>query len=296
LLSEIVSGEKLVANPALNRLGLQVARTVVAHALYNLHGVPTPGNLKEQVRALRRDGALMLQDFLPPREFEALRHEFFDAYERYREQLFTVTNTNLYEMAYFHRLPPNSIPQARGLVASPTVQHLMEGGEKRAWAEAFHFAGLEYITYGEGGEPDPQVTLHADAFYHTHKAWLYLEDVTLDNGPLAIVKGTHRLALRQISHIYSHSLKAGVDPSRRITNGELKQAGLSETVLTCPMNTLVVANTGAYHRRTQGKPGARRYAVQVVARASPFAFRTGLMARARKIFTGGDRDGPAGSG
>jgi len=283
LLSQIISGEKVIPAPALNRLGLQVARAVIAHTLYNLHKVSTPPSLKHHAETLRRDGILILPDFIPPDEFDALRDEFFEAYDRYRDELFTAKSTNLYEMAYLHRLPLGSIPHARRFVASATVQQLLEGGEKRSWAEFFHFSGLEYITYGESGAPDPQVTLHADAFYHTHKAWLYIEDVTPENGPLAIVKGTHRVTLRQIPYIYSHSLEKGVDPSRRIASEEMKRVGVQETVVTCPRNTLVIVNTGAYHRRTQGKPGTRRYGIQIVARATPFAFRTGMIARVKSI-------------
>lgn len=284
LLSEVLSEEKVVRSLVLNRLGLQVARTIVAHAVYHLHKVETPSRLVHHVDALRRDGLLVLHDFLPASEFDALRSEYFDAYDRYREQLFTANSTNLYEMAYFHRLPPDGIPHARRFVDNPMLHQLLEGGERRSWAEFFHFSGLEYITYGETGDPDPQVTLHADAFYHTHKAWLYIEDVRPEDGPLAVVKGTHRFTLRQIPHIYSHSLETGVDPSRRIESEEMRRAGLQETLVTCPKNTLVIANTGAYHRRTPGKPGARRYAIQVVARANPFVFRTGMVARTRKIF------------
>lgn len=281
LLSEILSEEKVVRSRLLNRLGLQVARTMVAHAVYHLHKVETPSRLNHHVEALRRDGLLVLHDFLSASEFDALRSEFFDAYDRYREQLFTVNSTNLYEMAYLHRLPPDGIPHARRFLDSPTLHQLLEGAEKRSWAEFFHFSGLEYITYGESGEPDPQLSLHADAFYHTHKAWLYIENVRPEDGPLAVVKGTHRFTLRQIPHIYSHSLGKGVDPSRRITSEEMKRVGLQETLVTCPKNTLVIANTGAYHRRTQGTPGAKRYAIQVVARATPFLFRTGIIARTR---------------
>jgi hypothetical protein len=270
LWSQITSDQKIVPSPTLNRLGLQVARALTAHTLYTLRSVPTPPSVASQVEALRRDGVLVVNDFLPESEFEAVRSEFFETYDKYRDKLLVLDSINLYEMAYLHNLPSDAVPHARKLVADTKLHTLMEGAEKRPWKKFFQFAGFEYITYGESGKPDPQITLHADAFYHTHKAWLYMEDVTPENGPFAVVKGTHRLTARQIPHIYSHSLEQGVDPSRRISKEEMERLGLEETLVTCPKNTLVIANTGAYHRRTQGKPGTRRFGVQIMARATPF--------------------------
>ena len=271
LLAEILSGRKTIANPVLNRLGLQVARTMTAHGLYHLRSVPTPNRYKDQVETLRRDGIVVINDFLPREDFEAVRGEFFDVYERYQDRLLTLESMNVYEIAYFHKLPPERIQRSRQFIADPTVQALFEGGERRPWQKVFQFAGFERVSCGESSkEADPQVSLHADAFYHTHKSWLYLEDVTEDNGPLALVKRSHHLTLRQIPYIYSHSCAEGVDPSRRITPEEMERLRAQETVVTCRRNTLVVANTGAYHRRTQGKAGSKRYAVHMMSRTSPF--------------------------
>lgn len=271
LWSLIASDQKLVPNPILNRLGLQVARAMTAHGVYHLRRVSTPSSVDSRVRALRRDGLLIIKDFLAASEFEAVRRECFETFGQYHEKMLVLESITRYEIAYFHNLPPDSIPHARRFIADATVHALLEGAEKRRWSQMFQFAGFEYITYGESGAPDPQVTLHADAFYHTHKAWLYIEDVTPENGPLAIVKGTHRLSLQQIPYIYAHSCKEGVDPSRRISRKELERLGLQETVVTCPKNTLVLANTGAYHRRTEGHPGAKRYAMHIMTRTTPFS-------------------------
>lgn len=271
LLASILSDRKTIPNPMLNRLGLQVARTVTAHALYHLRRVPTPSRYKDHVETLRRDGIVVIHDFLPREAFEALRHEFFDVYERHHDALLTLESMNVYEIAYFHKLPSESIPRSRQFIADPAVQALFEGGERRPWQKVFQFAGFERVRYGAATrEPDPQVSLHADAFYHTYKSWLYLEDVTEEDGPLALVKRSHHLTWQQIPYIYSHSCEDGVDPSRRISLDEMHRLRLRETLITCPSNTLVVANTGAYHRRTQGKAGNKRYAIHIMSRTSPF--------------------------
>jgi hypothetical protein len=87
---------------------------------------------------------------------------------------------------------------------------------------------------------------------------------------LAVIKGTHHLTFDQIPYIYSHSNRTGEDASRRILPEEMERQGLKETLVTVNKNTLVIANTHAYHRRTQGIDGAKRYAVHIMARAKPF--------------------------
>jgi hypothetical protein len=40
--------------------------------------------------------------------------------------------------------------------------------------------------------PDPQTALHSDISYPSMKAWLYLTDVALEDGPFVYVPGSHR--------------------------------------------------------------------------------------------------------
>ena len=273
LLRRILSDQKTVPSPLLNRLGLQVFRTITAHGLYRLRRPAIPHPYSGHIAALRRDGIVMIENFLPPAEFEAVHREFFDAYHRHQDRLLTLESRNRYQIAYFHKLPAESIPSSLAYLRNPMLQALLEGGERRPWRTAFQFAGFEQVTYGADGEPDPQVSLHADAFYHTHKSWLYLEDVTEDNGPLALVKGSHHLTLSQLPYIYSHSCQVGVDASRRINPQEVERLRTRETFVTCPRNTLIVANTSAYHHRTQGLPGRKRYAIHIMSRTSPYRLR-----------------------
>jgi hypothetical protein len=45
---------------------------------------------------------------------------------------------------------------------------------------------------------------------------------------------------------------------------------LPETIVTCPRNTLVVANVCGYHRRLQGQAGRQRQALALSLRGHPF--------------------------
>jgi hypothetical protein len=270
LWKQIMSDAKIVPNPTLNRLGLQVVRSTLSHGMYNLRPHTVPGDVKTEVDTLRRDGILILPNFLPQDAFDRLHTEFFDMVDHHIDKFMVLDNINLYQVGYVNTLGKELIPNTFAFLKNPRVRGIFEGAEKRPWDVFFHLAGLEVVTYGESGKPDPQISMHADSFYHTHKAWLYMEDVTTETGPLAVIKGTHHLTIDQLPYIYSHSNRNGEDGSRRITQAEMERLGLKETLVTCKKNTLVIANTHAYHRRTQGINGAKRYAVHIMARAKPF--------------------------
>jgi hypothetical protein len=114
--------------------------------------------------------------------------------------------------------------------------------------------------------------LHIDTFFNTHKAWLYLSDVTAADGPFVYVPGSHRLDPRRLIGDYLGSLLPAPDyaGSRRIAAKELVARGLEEKVYTCVANTLVIANTTGYHRRLKGRAGNVRMAVQLGCRFHPF--------------------------
>lgn len=270
LWNQILSDQKLVSSPMLNRLGLQVMRSTLAHGLYSLRAYPTPPEVQADVRTLQRDGILILPDFLPQEQFDRLHTEFFETAAQHLDRFMVLDNINLYQVGYAHELGPELIPNTFAFMSNARLRGIFEGAEKRPWDVFFQLAGLEIVTYGASGKPDPQITMHSDSFYHTHKAWLYMEDVTVENGPLAVIKGTNRLTLDQIPYIYAHSNRTGEDASRRILPQELERPQMQETLVTCKKNTLVIANTHAYHRRTQGVDGAKRYAVHIMARAKPF--------------------------
>ncbi|MDX1389183.1 MAG: hypothetical protein R3344_08335, partial [Acidobacteriota bacterium] len=69
------TGRKVVDSPLLNRAGLQVLRTAAAHGVYRLRPGPASPELAPVLARLRRDGTLVLPDFLPGDEFQALAEE-----------------------------------------------------------------------------------------------------------------------------------------------------------------------------------------------------------------------------
>jgi hypothetical protein len=158
------------------------------------------------------------------------------------------------------------------LLADRRLRELLEGAERRPLGNLSKFAKIEHLMQGKvENVADPQSSHHSDTFFNCHKAWFYVVPVLMRNGPLTFSKGSHKLTARRLAYIYKDSCTRSKDddPSRRVTTAELGEIG-EPMVLTCPANTLVVANVCGYHSRLQGECGAERWAVQIGLRTDPF--------------------------
>jgi hypothetical protein len=127
-------------------------------------------------------------------------------------------------------------------------------------------------------ERDPQTVLHADTFHPTAKAWLFLTDVGIDDGPLAHVPGSHRLTERRLAWEYEQSLNARdsadtmhAEGSLRIDEAGLAALGLPAPVrFTVPANTLVIADTSGFHARSPSPRSTCRVEIYATLRRTPF--------------------------
>jgi hypothetical protein len=275
-LSRIFSRDKAIHSGVLNRIGVQVARTVIARAVYNLRSAPTHPELAHESETLRRDGVVVIPSFLAP-----------DLFEQVRDEAMTVLDQQAHH-AIVHNVGPNRLeaidveklahllPYTCRFYDQPRLKGLMENAERRK-LHGYGFRGLERLTQGtnEGtheGTHDAETELHSDIFYPVHKGWLYLTDVTLEHGPLSYVKGSHRVSPTQLLYVYRESCRLNAG-SRRITEDEMERLGLEETPVVCASNTLVIANTLGYHRRLVGKSGKQRVALHQSLRSKPFTLR-----------------------
>ncbi|MFO1538801.1 MAG: phytanoyl-CoA dioxygenase family protein, partial [Actinomycetota bacterium] len=130
------------------------------------------------------------------------------------------------------------------------------------------------ITIGDYSLADEQTRLHVDSVFHTHEVWLYLTDVTEENAPLVYVPRSHHLDAVRLRAEYRDSVDPSrcIDPSRRVPDAEMERRGLTPQVVTCPKNTLVIADTCGYHARAIGQDGGHRRALYMFFRSNPFRY------------------------
>ncbi len=266
---------RLIGSRVLNRLGLHVARKACAHAVTAARRAClaplAPAELRE---AFRRDGYVVVRDFLPAAEFEALQAEataLAAAAPRRIQEGDTRTELSLID--------------DQGLAAAPNLARLLRG---RRFLGLCNYLGsrlkhpfcqVQVLQRDfEANQSDPQKTLHADTFHPTLKGWFFLDDVDPSKGPFEYVPGSHRLTGKRLKWEYAQSLKAHLSSDEHVSAGsfragpeDLDAMGLPPPVsLAVPANTLVLADTVGFHRRGEARDTAPRRAIYVFMRTNPF--------------------------
>jgi hypothetical protein len=266
----------LIGSRILNMLGLHVARLALSHAVFGFKLALMSFLVdREDAKAYRRDGFVVKKDFLPADVFAALKKEAedYDGEAWQCVQGDTVTWRALFS--------PDMLEK------HPACKKL---AEDRSFLRLLKFTGgknerpilyIQQIQNGHANEgaADPQKVLHADTFHPTMKAWLFLEDVTPENGPFTYVRGSNRLTWKRLAWEYRRSIRArgmkdgySEKGSFRVEESELQDLGLpAPEALSVPANTLVIASTYGFHRRgdTTSKQ-ATRLEIWALSRVNPF--------------------------
>ncbi|HEY1598573.1 MAG TPA: phytanoyl-CoA dioxygenase family protein [Pirellulales bacterium] len=271
-LTRFFSADKTIPSRTMNRLGAQVARTVMARMMHKMRAprAHVDTSVRDDVETLERDGLLIIPNFLPTATVDDLR--------RRAEEIWSREQKNI----KVFRHGPNSLnviaeqfaplrPDLDAFYSDPRLPAIFEAVEHRpnTFDRRAYRALERLVQSGPLDVEDPETFLHSDIFFTTHKGWLYLTDVTPECAPFVFVKGSHLLSGKMLSYIYDESCRQNTG-SRRISQRELDDLGLQEITLACPRGTFVVANTFGFHRRVRGVPGNERLGLHVSLRTNPF--------------------------
>jgi hypothetical protein len=264
----------VLGSPLLNRLGLHAARLVMAHAVTRLRLFTLAPLVDEGTRReFRRDGYLVIENFLPADDFQALEREVRACRGEVREciQGDTLTHRILLDDEALA-----AMPAVRRLVEDKRYERLLKYCAARLKRPLYYIQSIKN-GYIEGG-PDPQKVLHADTFHPTMKAWFFIDEVTADKGPFTYVRGSHRLTWARLKWEYRRSIQGAAlgdgyseKGSMRADAEDLAELGLpAPRGITAKPNTLVVADTHGFHRRGDALRRHRRLEIWAYSRTNPF--------------------------
>ena len=269
----------ILGSERLNRRGLHVARLKLAHAIAwsrrRRLASPVPLEWRE---AFDRDGFVEVRDFLPIEQFQriqsALLHAQFDTREH--QQGDTITR----RVAIGPDLL-GKVPELRQLFRSGRWRSLLAYVGSSATEPIYY---IQTIVMGHApGTPDPQLELHADTFHPSLKAWLFLTDVSDDQGPLTYVAGSHRLTPERLAWEQARSVaindsdRLSQRGSLRVAPEELASLNLPRpTRFAVPANTLVAIDTYGFHARGSADRPVVRVEIWAYSRRTPFLPWTGL--------------------
>jgi len=280
----------ILGSPRLNKWGLHAARRKVADAMSRYRRPELALHIAPQERARFDEvGYFLRHDALNPEHFAALRHEIEEVRLPAREmrQGGTVTRRIGLDDLWVMRMPAT-----RRFLRDPAVRALIHYAASYAGLPTF---AVQTILANPSDEAaDPQTLLHSDTFHPTAKAWLFLDDVEEDNGPLAYVPGSHRLTPKRLAWERERSVSAAESPDRmhsegsfRANEADLAALGLPPPVIMAvPANTLIVADTSGFHRRSPSPKPTRRVELYATLRRTPFLPWTGGHLAALPPFAG----------
>jgi hypothetical protein len=269
----------ILGSETLNRRGLHVARLKLAHRLAwqrrrrLASAVPAEWRL-----AFDRDGFVEIRDFLPAETFarlsDALLTPEFDVREQ--QQGDAITRRVPIDPGLLAR-----VPELRKLLSSKPWRALL-AYVASSWSEPLYYIQTILSGHAAGG-PDPQLELHADTFHPSLKAWLFLTDVSDDEGPLTYVAGSHLLTPERIAWEQERSI-AIASGDRLSQRGSLRIAPEELPSLTLPpprrfavpANTLVVIDTSGFHARGSASGPHVRAEIWAYVRRTPFLPWAGL--------------------
>jgi len=274
------SDKNLGSNPILgsqrlNRMGLHRWRVAQAHAASERRRQQLAPRVREDERAQFAQNGFVVRENALPAELHA----------KLVEELETIPR-QAWEMRQGHAvtrlMPPpgkddgSAAAAVRRFLISPEIRALV--GYVAGRTGGFNPVVQTIANRPDPDNPDPQNTLHSDTFHPTAKFWLFMHDVGPDEGPFSYVIGSHRLTPERLEWEYQQSIiatSAGnahhASGSFRATEAEMAGFGYGE-LITLPVkgNTLVVADTYGFHRRTPTDRPTVRTEVHGMLRRSPF--------------------------
>jgi hypothetical protein len=273
------SDKSFIDNPVLgsrrlNRHGLHVWRVRAAHAATWRRRAALAAQVEPaDLAAFARDGFVLRRDVLPRDTFERLRDQVLSQQAPAREMVQgdTVTRRITVDRDLRRR-----VPALEALVENTLWRGLtryIAGYDQPPWVYL-----QTILTHTRDAPPDPQTRLHSDTFHPTMKAWYFLTDVELDDGPFCYVPGSHRLTPERLAWEQAMSLQAASLEDRHSARGSFRiDAGALASValpppcrIAVPANTLIVADTYGFHARGLSLRPSMRIEVWGYDRRNPF--------------------------
>ena len=277
-LARIASGAKsfenpVLGSPALNRRGLHVARVRAAMDAADRRRLSLTRMLPAaHATHFAENGYVRWDDFLPGATFRGVLDEIAGGdFERHdMRQGRTVTRRALIDDAALRGRPHLHAAKNDPRLRDAVRYVASTGGEP--------LLTLQVVLAGAAGDADPQTMLHADTFHPIAKAWLFLRDVNLGDGPFQYVPGSHRMTPERYAweRELSENPKAIPDVyarrgSLRVAEGDLAALGYPPpTPMVVRANTLVVADTHGFHSRVHSPNATVRVEIYASLRRNPY--------------------------
>jgi hypothetical protein len=269
---QLVSGSELS-----NRMGLQVARAVTEEAAWRLRSVTVCNRVRAALDVMDRDGVVTVENFLDPSDFRLLLGEYEQSRADPHRHETPLGSNFMMEHCYANYAPrryPNSMRLLRDNAFLLELAAAVSRRRKTYKPHVDFYTVYKPAPDAPYEDRDATQYSHPDRHFPCVKAFLYLADVTHEDGPFCYAKGSHRMSLDRLRFEYDYSViwathnshrgRAGSSQNQLFTHlladaaeNWLKQHGMSCDPIVGRANTLIVSNNRGFHRRgtpTSGRP------------------------------------------
>lgn len=270
-----------LGNVWLNKLGLHVLRVLIAHAFFRfrLFQLAIMGLISHAERKhFINNGFLVYEHFLTDEVFSQLKQELLNYDDQIRD---VIEGSTLTQRVYLDTQKLKQLPNCEALVQHGRLRKIVRYCSSKNRLPLYYIENIKQHFFSSS-KPDPQKDLHADTFHPTVKAWLFIDEVSIENGAFTYVPGANRLTFRRLIWEYQESVQAAKnkhdpnmdrywDGSFGISHERLTQLGYpAPQAMMVLANTLLVANTFAFHCRGNAKGKKSRMAIWMQMRDNPF--------------------------
>ena len=266
---------RLINSQILNLFGLQAIRYLLTSFLYSARGIIFSWNKNKYINTLNEDGLVIINNFLKKKDLEYIKKNFSTIAKLGNKKTFVDGDTTCYKSTIsVKKLKKNYL--LKKIVFSDKVIEILEACERRKFKKNDFYnhkngkkVWLDILKKNISKLKDSQKFLHSDTFVNTHKIWFFPDKVSKMDGPLTIVKGSHKFNINRMMLEYINSVFYK-NPTINEKNFKLKNFKEKEFKCIVKSNSLVIANTRAFHKRGNSKINRKRRQIHWQIRFEPF--------------------------
>lgn len=185
----------LLGSRILNLCGLHLIRLLLTHFIYKLRYLYVFRLLDKQEKEFyNQHGYLCITNIFSEASLNNLVEDinYYDGHGYF----FTEGSTKTW-IAPFSKKNITKYQWMVDLINNKDINKRIKFSIRKHISPLFYIQQIQQY-FDSSTAQDPQYTLHSDTFFPTIKCWLYLEDVTAENGPFQYCPGSHKLTWRRI--------------------------------------------------------------------------------------------------
>ena len=272
----IFSTKKVLNNKLLNLFGIQPLRLIIAKLFYYIRLIFFKSKIdkkNEQLIFLKKNGYLILENFLNEKDFDDL-NDFFTLemkktqIDNYKNR-FSLSMFKSGECSFKNSLYPQFFKQSffKNIFESYFCKNIENS------VSSIHMEKIVKTDKKNELKDDPQQYFHRDTFYGGLKGIYFLGDVTSNHGTLEYLPKSNKIDLKKIKLEYMNSISSNNSQNLRDGTSILLTKSYYEKSIQflCKKNTLVIFDVSGFHRRLKAKNRYERNTIRIGFRIHPFS-------------------------